>query len=1482
MAPESRYVLLSEVQSRAVGSMATARDRILGRVCVLKYAPMGSEDGRRLVAEGQALAGLSHPRLLRFHQAFEGVVPFAAAGCATGFAAEWVDGEPLGVAARQWSLHERLACFGGVLDAVGYLHRCGRLHLDLKPENILISERGPVLLDLGSSAHLDDSSLTGGTPDYAAPEVLELQAASELADIYSLGVILYELLTGSHPREHRGPFGQPAPVRALKPSTPRRVARLVEAMMEEAPAGRPTTIEVAVEALEAAGFARPASGTGQPPFFGRSEESAALRRVLHEDSSLVAVLGPQGSGRTRLVCEALDHFTDRRDARMLDLSEATDPVDALSTHCSGQRGGPWHGRVFLGDRSRAAPAVRAELDALARELSRQGVGLVWAAQACPPGARAFPVGPLGAPALEQIGRFAGVLGTDFARAVRTSGALPGPLLRNLGVTPELQAGSDEEAAQALRTLPDGIPPEVCRGLEPRYARCLRELLSAGLARRAAGGAVFLDGALPSGEIAPALGPLVAGIDPAHLPPTWAAVAFARLAMLDAAAALLPAVEADPDAPPAAVLELCQTLVEGGVRSAVPALARVRIRAGEIEAALELVRAAGGPEAALLEVRCLRFGGTLDDALAVARAHLERAPDEALWLEVASCALAKEDLDGAERACDSAAALAGAPTPAVLGLRVSVALRRVQQRQEVPGLHALLDAVADAEHLPGLSSTILSQCGRLQLRRGAHDRALVLLRRAAAAADREADFRAVAYTRLNLGNALMTAGDGRGARRFLGDAIQSARAIDQPVILLRALFSMAELELRCDRVASAERFVREYLEVEALLATPETAVRGKMLQGLLASRRGRPRQVLAEFEGLDLAPLSSDVSEAIALLRSRALLDLDDPEGAFAELQGVQSSGRSRDLAALRGRCLLALGRKELGRARAEVPDEPDVLDRVASGEVLLWSAGEDLDPDDLLPRRADLVRAAKLLRGDAMARAADLRDRILPGVGATLEGVVELLEGFEQPRDFPAALAKLVGEALGANRVLIMARIPGLGRRVTYTELTQDEVAGITDEVLSRIQAPDDVWLAGDVFSDPDVRHASLTVRTFRIRSVLAVAVPWGERAIGAIYVDDVHRANRFGDHEVALLQRIGRATAELLARLCVGPRGRAPAFEPEDVYGVLLTDPVRVQEIRAPLDMLGSGRGGNLLITGETGTGKTWFARRVATDVLGLAGLVEFPMRKMESDRLVAALAGTRRGEYTGAMDQGGRIMRALDERKALFIDEVQSLDDAGQATLLPLLEVPGRRFTRLNGTPVPLDDRLVVMLGSNVDVSHGRWREHFREDLWFRMSQMHVHLPCLSDRGPEVVYQYLARFLDEHGLPSPEEVLDASALDAFTSGGWPGNLRELRVAADRLAHTFRARGASLGLAEVTPVLKPPTSGGGTPPPAAPVHSPQVQRILALLPIYGFKQRDVAAHLGWSATKVSRALQREGLRGWVAEQRAREVRKRDPDDSEG
>ena len=190
-------------------------------------------DQDRFRAERQILASLSHPniaRLLDGGVTDEGL-PYLVM--------EHIDGEPIDsyCSSRALALRARLAMFLTVCDATQYAHRNLVVHRDLKPSNIMVTSDGQVkLLDFGLAKLLDApadhavrTTLTSRhwmTPEYAAPEQVRGAPATTLTDVYQLGVVLYELLTGRLPFGNRdgGSFDL---ARAILEEEPRRPSSLV-------------------------------------------------------------------------------------------------------------------------------------------------------------------------------------------------------------------------------------------------------------------------------------------------------------------------------------------------------------------------------------------------------------------------------------------------------------------------------------------------------------------------------------------------------------------------------------------------------------------------------------------------------------------------------------------------------------------------------------------------------------------------------------------------------------------------------------------------------------------------------------------------------------------------------------------------------------------------------------------------------------------------------------------------------------------------------------------------------------------------------------------------------------------------------------------------------------------------------------------------------------------------------------------------------
>ena len=267
-----RYRPLRPLGSGGSGSVWLVRDERSGRDVALKIVAREGKAGTRAEREAQAAARLRHPRCpraLALHR--DGGHVYAAY--------EYVHGKTLREALRGGELDDRASVEAAaqILEALAHAHGKGIVHRDVKPANVMVEDwRGSVsvrLLDFGL-AHIGDAdTLTAvgdvpGTLAYIAPERLDGDRATAAADVWSVGVVLWEALAGSHP------FAAPSPVetarrigagaRALarsRPDLPRELCALVDRMLSLDPRRRPPAARLPdlLRAAFDAGAAGPAS-----------------------------------------------------------------------------------------------------------------------------------------------------------------------------------------------------------------------------------------------------------------------------------------------------------------------------------------------------------------------------------------------------------------------------------------------------------------------------------------------------------------------------------------------------------------------------------------------------------------------------------------------------------------------------------------------------------------------------------------------------------------------------------------------------------------------------------------------------------------------------------------------------------------------------------------------------------------------------------------------------------------------------------------------------------------------------------------------------------------------------------------------------------------------------------------------------------------------------------------------------------------------
>ena len=195
------------------------------------------------------------------------------------------------------------------------------------------------------------------------------------------------------------------------------------------------------------------------------------------------------------------------------------------------------------------------------------------------------------------------------------------------------------------------------------------------------------------------------------------------------------------------------------------------------------------------------------------------------------------------------------------------------------------------------------------------------------------------------------------------------------------------------------------------------------------------------------------------------------------------------------------------------------------------------------------------------------------------------------------------------------------------------------------------------------------------------------------------------------------------------------------------------------------------LLIQGESGTGKELLAR-VVHEESGREPFVAVNCAAIPENLLESELFGHEKGAFTGAIGRRiGRFERA--HAGTLFLDEIGDMSPSMQAKILRVLQE--HEVERVGGSrPVPVDVR--VLAATNRDLAAEVAAGRFREDLYYRLAVVVVHLPPLRERGGDVealARHFMAHFARRHGRAVEEIAPDAMAL--LRAYRWPGNVRQL-----------------------------------------------------------------------------------------------------------
>ena len=393
----------------------------------------------------------------------------------------------------------------------------------------------------------------------------------------------------------------------------------------------------------------------------------------------------------------------------------------------------------------------------------------------------------------------------------------------------------------------------------------------------------------------------------------------------------------------------------------------------------------------------------------------------------------------------------------------------------------------------------------------------------------------------------------------------------------------------------------------------------------------------------------------------------------------------------------------------------------------------------------------------------------------------KLLLGMAVPDIFKTLLDSVIALCGASKGFLIhingdQLHIPA-ARNIDRVDVGADP-SQVSDSVIARVLKERRPLIVSDALNDT-ILGQSRSVMDLKLSSVMCVPLTAREQLIGVLYVGNEGLERLFVEDDLELLKIFAAQASLILHNALLMDELR---LENEDLArevaagtglggSMIGNSPVMVDVFRtlakvAPTDI-------SILVTGETGTGKELVAREVhARSNRRNAPFVSINCGAIPENLLESELFGHKKGAFTGAIsDKQGKFEDA--NGGTLFLDEIGEMPMNLQVKLLRVLQE--REIERVGeGRGRPVDIRVLSATNKNLDeeIAAGR----FREDLFYRLNEVHVGLPALRERGDDIAL--IAHHLQKRFskiYPGKASGFTPDALEAMRFYIWPGNIRQM-----------------------------------------------------------------------------------------------------------